>query len=88
MIPATPPAIASPAPSANAPAVVASITSPPSDMIEMPVPLKGGICFYLKVPAGANLKKVHFDQFRRYVKFLESSLASDAQDEAENTEDD
>lgn len=46
--------------------------------LEIPVPLKGGVFFILKVPSDQELKKSHFDQFRLYLDFLETSLASDS----------
>lgn len=82
MLPAAPPAVTSPATPIGSPTAAPGGIAGRSGMMEMPVPVRDGICFSLGIPTGVSLKRSHFEQLRRYVKLLEYSLAIDASDES------
>ncbi len=45
--------------------------------IELTVPLKDGINFYLRIPEHRSLKRGHFEQFKVFVDFLANSRSCD-----------
>jgi hypothetical protein len=75
--PPNPPAAVAPAHPGNTTQVGTFPALSSATGTEYPVPVKDGVYFYVRLPNQTPLKKTHFEQFRKFMAFLESSLATD-----------